>query len=516
MSRNFLRASLARRSSAKAAALALGLGLASAGAYSLQPDANIEAAVAAGAPAARFLRGGVEAPATVAPVQGPSRVVTQGFADVVAKVTPAVVTIRTERTATPRMTQLPQFPEGFPFGDLFGDRVPRGRQMPAPLQRGLGSGVIVTSDGYILTNNHVIEDAAKIEVELSDRRVMVAKLIGADPPSDLAVLKIDGTNLPVVPIGDSNAMRVGDLVLAVGNPLGVGQTVTMGIVSAKGRATGLGNGSYEDFLQTDAPINQGNSGGALVNTAGELIGINSQIMSPSGGNIGIGFAVPSLMAKNVMDQLVVNGRVHRGLLGVTVQGVTGDLAAGLGLSKAEGAIVSNVTPGSAADKAGIKTGDVILSYQGRPVIDTNTLRNEIAATKPGSAAKLEILRDGNKREVTATLEEAKVARGGNRSGEGEGERSGKYGMAVEPLTPELAARLNVDRNVKGVVISNIDPAGAAAAAGLREGDVIQQVNGKSVDDADEVRDALDATTGKPSVLLVTRGDATIFVPLRAR
>jgi serine protease Do len=492
MSRNFLRGS----------ALALGLGLASAGAYSLQPDAKVEAAVAA--------------PATVAVAQAPNRVVTQGFADVVAKVTPAVVTIRTEGKASPQMTQLPQLPEGFPFGDLFGQRAPRGRQMPAPMQRGLGSGVIVTNDGYILTNNHVVEDAAKIQVELSDRRVIEAKLIGADPPSDLAVIKIDGNNLPVLPIGDSNAMRVGDLVLAVGNPLGVGQTVTMGIVSAKGRTTGLGNGGYEDFLQTDAPINQGNSGGALVNTSGELIGINSQIMSPSGGNIGIGFAVPSLMAKNVMDQLVVNGRVHRGVLGVTVQGVTGDLAAGLGLDKAEGAIVSKVDTGTAADQAGIKAGDVILSYQGRPVIDTNTLRNEIAATKPGSSVKLEILRDGTKRTLTATLDEMKASRAGNLGGGGEGERSGKYGMTVEPLTPEMAAQLNVGRNVKGVVITDIDPAGAAASAGLREGDVIQQVNGKSVDDAGDVRDALDGNAGKPSVLLVTRGEATIFVPLRAR
>jgi Do/DeqQ family serine protease len=494
MSRNFLRAS----------ALALGLGLASAGAYSLQPDANVRAAVAA--------------PATVAPVQGPNRVVTQGFADVVAKVTPAVVTIRTERAASPQMTQMPQFPDGFPFGDLFGQRnAPRGRQMPSPMQRGLGSGVIVTNDGYILTNHHVVEDASKILVELSDRRVMEAKVIGNDPPSDLAVIKVEGSNLPVVAIGDSNAMRVGDLVLAVGNPLGVGQTVTMGIVSAKGRATGLGNGSYEDFLQTDAPINQGNSGGALVNTAGELIGINSQIMSPSGGNIGIGFAVPSNMAKNVMDQLVVNGRVHRGLLGVTVQGMTGDLAAGLGLDKAEGALVSNVTPNGAAAKAGIKQGDVILSYQGRPVVDTNAFRNEIAATKPGSTVTLKVMRDGKTIEIKPTLEEMAAARGGNRALDGEREGSaGRFGMTVEPLTPEVAAQLELGRNVKGVVITGVDPSGAAASAGLREGDVIQQVNGKSVDDADDVRDALNANGGKPSVLLIARGDGTLFVPLRAR
>ncbi len=389
------------RSYLRVGALTFGLGLASAGAWSSMSANSVYE---------------TPTPAIVgAPVAGQGRAVTEGFADVVSKVTPAVVTIRTERAASPQMTQMPQMPEGFPFGDLFGQgqgqRAPRGgRQMPAPMQRGLGSGVIVSTDGYILTNNHVVEQSARIQVELSDKRVLDAKLVGADAPSDLAVVKIDASNLPVVKVGDSSAMRVGDVVLAVGNPLGVGQTVTMGIVSAKGRATGLGDGSYEDFLQTDAPINQGNSGGALVNTAGELVGINSQILSPSGGNIGIGFAVPSNMAKNVMDQLVTNGRVHRGKLGVTIQSMTGDLAAGLGLDKTTGALVSDVTPGGAAAKAGLKRGDVIVGFQGRAVTDNNTLRNEIAATKPGSTITLQVLRDGKTSELKATLEEMAAAK----------------------------------------------------------------------------------------------------------
>ncbi|MFA5908784.1 MAG: DegQ family serine endoprotease [Vicinamibacterales bacterium] len=489
------------RSYLRAGAVVLALGAASLGAWT-------------GFPASPVAEAANPAPVTAAANAGQSRIATQGFADVVAKVTPAVVTIRTERSASPQLTQLP---EGFPFGEMFGQRGPRGgRQAPAPLQRGLGSGVIVSNDGYILTNNHVVEKSARIQVELSDRRVLDATLIGADEPSDLAVIKVDATSLPVVAIGDSSAMRVGDLVLAVGNPLGVGQTVTMGIVSAKGRATGFGDGSYEDFLQTDAAINQGNSGGALVNGAGELVGINSQILSPSGGNIGIGFAVPSNMAKNVMDQLVSNGRVHRGRLGVTVQGVTGDLAAGLGLDKAEGALVSEVTPGGAAAKAGLKRGDVILSYQGRAVVDTNAFRNEIAGTKPGSPVTLQVLREGKSSEVKATLEEMAVAtEAANRSERGGRGGSGKFGMTVEPLTPEIANRLELDTDVQGVVVTDVDPSGAAASAGLQEGDVIQQINGRSVRSVEQVRSGLDAASDKPVVLLVARGGASLFVPLRA-
>jgi len=489
------------RTQMRVGAIVLALGAAGVGAWT-------------GLPASPVAQAAISAPETTAPSVGQSRVGTQGFADVVSKVTPAVVTIRTERNASPQLTQLP---EGSPFGEFFGQRTPRGgRPAPAPMQRGLGSGVIVSNDGYILTNNHVVEQSARIQVELSDRRVLDAKLIGADEPSDLAVIKIDATNLPVVAIGDSTAMRVGDLVLAVGNPLGVGQTVTMGIVSAKGRATGLGDGSYEDFLQTDAPINQGNSGGALVNTHGELVGINSQILSPSGGNIGIGFAVPSNMAKNVMDQLVSNGRVHRGRLGVTVQSVTGDLAAGLGLDKSEGALVSDVTPGGAAAKAGLKRGDVILGYQGRAVVDTNAFRNEIAATKPGSTVTLQVLRDGKSSEVKATLEEMAAAKeAANRSDDSGRAGSGKFGMAIEPLTPQIADRLELDRNVEGVVITGLDPSGAAASAGLREGDVIQQVNGRAVRSTEQVRAGLDAAADKPVVLLIARANGSFFVPLRA-
>lgn len=490
------------RSQLRVGAVLLALGAASLGAWT-------------GLPASPTAQAAIAAPETVAPVTGQGRIVTQGFADAVAKVTPAVVTIRTERNASPRMTQLPQMPEGYPFGDLFGQRGPRGRQLPQQPQRGLGSGVIVSADGYILTNNHVVEQSARIQVELSDRRVLDAKLIGADEPSDLAVLKVDATGLPVVPIGDSTAMRVGDLVLAVGNPLGVGQTVTMGIVSAKGRATGLGDGSYEDFLQTDAPINQGNSGGALVNTAGELVGINSQILSPSGGNIGIGFAVPSNMAKNVMDQLVSHGRVQRGRLGVMVQGVTGDLAAGLGLDKAEGALVSDVTPGGAAARAGLKRGDVILSYQGRPVVDTNTFRNEIAATKPGSTVTLQVLREGKSSEVTATLEAMAPAEASARREGAAPSGAGKFGLTIEPLTPQIANRLELDRDLEGVVITGVDPSGAAASAGLREGDVIQQINGRTVRSTEQVRAGLDAASDKPVVLLVARAGGSFFVPLRA-
>ena len=324
------------------------------------------------------------------------------YAPIVDKVAPTVVTIRAEQRV--RVAQQYPFSNDPMFRRFFGDRLPQER--PSQRREGaLGSGVIVKADGYILTNHHVVDGADRITVELTDGRSFKATVVGTDAPSDLAVLKIEGDNFPALALGNSDQVRVGDVVLAVGNPMGVGQTVTMGIVSAKGRATGLGDGSFEDFLQTDAPINQGNSGGALVNMRGELVGINSQILSPSGGNIGIGFAIPANMAQSVFVSLVSDGRVHRGMLGVTVQSVTADMAETLKLDSVRGALVNGVQPDGPAAKAGIEKGDVITAVNGVAVSDSNAVRNHVAQLKPGSKAELTIIRDGREQKLTATLDE---------------------------------------------------------------------------------------------------------------
>ena len=336
------------------------------------------------------------APAPVSAAPGVS------YADVVSRVAPAVVTIHSQM----RVRQ----PQQFPFMDdpffrrFFGERTQQAP--PERTRQALGSGVIVSQDGYIVTNHHVIDGADQIKVDLSDGRSLDAKLVGTDPPSDLAVLKVDGGgNLTMLMLGDSDRTRVGDVVLAIGNPLGVGQTVTMGIISAKGRQTGLSNGSFEDFLQTDAPINQGNSGGALVNTNSELIGINSQILSPSGGSIGLGFAIPSNMARTVMEQLINSGKVRRGQLGIVVLKIPSEEASKLGVNQGPGVVVYQVQSGSAADRAGLRQGDVITALNGTAINDPNTFRNLIAGLGPGTEVTLTLKRDGSEGQVRATLGE---------------------------------------------------------------------------------------------------------------
>ena len=439
------------------------------------------------------------------------------YADVVDVVAPAVVTIRTEGKARMSPTDFQQPDDDFLrrfFGDQFDSR---GRRGPRTFrQRALGSGVIVTTDGYILTNFHVVDGADEIKVEPDDGRSLTAKLVGSDKASDLALLKVSSTGLKTVAFGNSDKVKVGDVVLAVGNPLGVGQTVTMGIISGKGRSTGVGDGSYEDFLQTDAPINHGNSGGALVNTRGELVGINSQILSETGGNIGIGFAIPVNMAQHVMEELRTKGTVTRAQLGVTVQQVTADMAQSLGLKNPGGVIVSSVTSGSAADRAGLKQGDVIESFNGVQVHDLNTLRNRVAETGPGTTADVVIVRDGVEKHVSVKLDELREKPS---AGRGSGERDDRddrtaLGVSVAPLTPELASRMGAPRDATGLVVEEVDPDSRAADAGIQPGDIIQSVNRRLVNTVDELRQAVRSASDKPVLMLINRQGRNVFVTVR--
>jgi len=431
----------------------------------------------------------------------PGVVTSASFAPIVERVMPAVVTIRVEKRAAmiPTDQQIPD-----EFRRFFGDQMPqmpRGQRQPRRLERGLGSGVIASQDGYILTNNHVVEGVDTVKVELPDNRTFTAKVVGTDPATDLAVVKIDAKNLPTLVFGDSDAVKVGDVALAFGNPLGVGETVTSGIISAKGRTTNAGD-SYQDFLQTDAAINHGNSGGALVNAAGDLIGINSQILSPSDGNIGLGFAIPSNMAKHVMDQLISGGTVRRAKLGVTVQGITADLASSLGLASAQGALVSHVEEGSAASRAGLKQGDVITHYNGKSVADNNQLRNAVASTKPGATVPVQILRNGRSETLQATVGEL-AARKSRLDAPSEAKGEGQYGMSVKS-------------SPNGLLVTQLDPSGIAAESGVREGDVIEKANGKTIKTVEDLKSALDRKDGKASLVLINREGTALFLTLAAR
>jgi Do/DeqQ family serine protease len=467
------------------------------------------------------------APTQIQPQTPPAPVLGDGsrtsYADIVDRVAPAVVMVNVEQRTKPSQQQQQR---EIPFLDnpMFRDLIPQQPQQPQQPQRpqrGIGSGVIVSADGTILTNNHVIEGADRIRIELNDNRIYDAKVVGTDPLSDLAVVKIDEQNLPFLNLGDSDKVRVGDIILAIGNPLGIGQTVTAGIISAKGRRTGISDGSFEDFLQIDAPINRGNSGGALVSLNGELIGINSQILSPpgSGGNIGIGFSIPSNMAKSVMEQLVRDGKVRRGKLGVSIQNPTEEMKEALGLKDTRGVLVGGVQPGSAAEKAGIKRGDVIIAVNGEKVEDSNVLRNRVAGTLPGTEITLTVMRDGSEQQLRATLDELKSEdTPGSNSEENEKEpeksaEGGKLGLDLQPLTPDMAQRLRIP-DTKGLLITGVDPNGAAAEKGVQRGDILLEVNRQEVETFDDVKSALEKSGDRPVLLLISRGGQTSYITIQ--
>ncbi len=472
---------------------------------------------------------GGDTPVNAQPAAPAEPVVVNGirtsYSDVVEKSSPAVVRIEAEIKG--KAPQQQQIIPNSPFGDDFfkqfpQQQQPRQNQRP-PIERGMGSGVIVSADGTILTNNHVVDGADKITVLMSDNKSFEAKVIGTDAPSDLAVLKIEGESLPFLTLGNSDNIRVGDIVLAIGNPLGIGQTVTAGIISAKGRRTGLSDGSYEDFLQTDAPINRGNSGGALVSLNSELIGINSQILSPggpSGGNIGIGFSIPSNMAKSVMDQLIKDGKVRRGMLGINIQNITDEISKALELTEKTGVLVSNVKAGSAADKAGIKRNDIITAINGEKIEDSNVLRNKVAGTLPGTEIKITVQRDGKVQDFTATLDEfdskSDPATGTEKGTDTPGgkEEGGKLGLSLQPMTPQIAKQLGLESDSEGLVVTEVDPGGASAEAGIARGDVILEINRRAVNSVADVKTALDATGTKPLLMLISRRGQTIYLTVK--
>ncbi len=425
---------------------------------------------------------------------------------------PTVVKISASKLVKPAAARGSEgMPEGMDplFRQFFGGN--GNFQAPKPHREGgLGSGVIVSSDGYILTNNHVVDGATDVRVTLPDRREFKAAVIGTDPKTDIAVLKIDASSLPVITVGNSSKLQVGDAVLAIGNPYGVGQTVTMGIVSATGRA-GLGIEDYEDFIQTDASINPGNSGGALVNDRGELVGINTAILAQgSGGNQGIGFAVPVNLVRQVMNEIVNHGQVTRSYLGVTVQEVTPAIAKAIGLTAPDGALVSDVTPNSPAEKAGIKSGDVITSINGTPIVESNQLRMIVSMMDPQQNVSLKVFRNGEVSNMTATVSQMPGEKVETAGKEGNDTGNAMAGVSVQDLDPQSARQLNLPPNATGVVVTDVDPASQAAASGLRQGDVIQSVNRQPVANSADFSRALRKSNGE-SLLLVNREGQKLFL-----
>ncbi len=455
------------------------------------------------------------------------------YAPIVKRVAPSVVKVMvTERAKNVPQADLPQFfndPQfrqffGIPFDDTPGAQR-RGRSVPQqPAQEGLGSGVIVSADGYILTNNHVVNGADTIKVSLNDGRELTAKVVGTDPQSDLAVIRIDAKNLPAITFADSDTVEVGDRVLAVGNPFGIGQTVTSGMVSGLGRASlGL---DYEDFIQTDAAINPGNSGGALVDAEGRLVGVNTAIYSRSGGSQGIGFAIPSNLAHNVMEQLATNGKVVRGYIGVGVQDLSPELADQFKLdATTKGALVTNVVPGGPAAKAGLKEGDVITSFDGKPVTDARHLKLTVATVAPGTKVTADVLRDGksvglNLKISTRPSDRELAENGGGRAGRNREDDSAPAagsdtgtlnGVGVADLDPQARREFDVPAGIRGALITQVEPNSASAAAGLQPGDVIQEINRHPVSSGDDAVKLTEKTESKKTLLRIWNQSGTHYI-----
>ena len=474
-----------------------------------------------------------KSPVSVVPsesVVAPAEQLGMAFAAVASHIKPAVVSVYSEK-----MVKIPppESPFDFPFSDDFFHQF-FGQQSPQPSlrnkpkeysvpQSGMGSGMILDREGRILTNYHVVSDVDEIKVQLADKRSFKAKIVGTDPKTDVAIIKITGdvpNDLPTVQLGNSDALEVGHLVLAVGAPFGLAQTVTQGIISAKGRSD-VGIAAYEDFLQTDAPINPGNSGGPLVNMRGEVIGMNSAIATggtrfgDEGQSAGVGFAIPSNMIKTMLPTLITGGKITRGMLGVVIQDVTQELANQFHLSDTKGALVSQVNKGSPAERAGLKAGDVIVGLNGENVSNTRQLRNLVAATAPGSRVEIAVIRDGKERTLNATIgtmaAEAAVS---PKQTSKAADKLARLGLTVQTLTPELAKQSGL-QGERGVMITGVDPGSPASMANLQTGDLIVEINHMPVTSIGELQDAL-GTSPDQVLLLIKHNGASLFVVIQMK
>jgi serine protease Do len=477
------------------------------GAVAVNHNNAVAAAAAAGAPVAAVAADPAPAPVITG---SPVAMGLPDFTRIVARNGPAVVNIRVVGTTKTNMRQrgAPQFDENDPFYEFFrrfqGPQDPRGGGQD--LVFGAGSGFIVSPDGVILTNAHVVRDASEVTVKLQDRREYRAKVLGSDPKTDVAVLKIDAKNLPVLPIGSTRSLQVGEWVLAIGSPYNLESTVTAGVVSAKGR--NLPGDQGVPFIQTDVAVNPGNSGGPLINTRGEVVGINSQIYSQSGGYQGLSFAIPIDVATRIKDQIVATGKVQHAKLGVTVQDVNQGMADSFNIASLDGALVSNVERGGAADKAGIKPGDIVRKVNGQPIASSGDLPSMLSMAKPGDRAAFEVWREGKVVQLNATLGNAndKADRGERELASAD--KGSKLGLSLRPLEPMERRQSGI---ASGLVIE--DTGGAAAIAGVEPGDVLLSVNGKPVSSVDQVRDLV-GKASKSVALLIQRGNDKIFIPVR--